>query len=123
MATSPSGSFRALLYLHRYTKDSMGRILNEYLRPYRTKLDQKLRGLQSILDSASSSQTEKVGARRRIAQLEKYRTELELWEKDSLYPAALARIELDLDDGVKVNYRKLSAILEPVKQLEAKEEE
>ena len=36
---------------------------------------------------------------------------------------ALERVELDLDDGVKVNYRKLEGILELVKQLEAKEEE
>jgi len=122
MVTSPSGTFRALLYLHRYTKDSVGKILNDYLRPYRTKLDQKLRGLQSALDSSSSSQTEKAGARKRITQIEKYIRELELWEKDSLYPTALARIELDLDDGVKVNYRKLSVILEPVKQLDLKEE-
>ncbi len=123
MVTSPSGTFRALLYLHRYTKDSVGKILNDYLRPYRTKLDQKLRGLQSTLDSPSSSQTEKTGARKRIAQLEKNRGELELWEKIALYPTALARIELDLDDGVKFNYRKLGAILEPVKQLEAREED
>jgi hypothetical protein len=123
MVTSPSGTFRALLYLHRYTKDSVGKILNDYMRPYRTKLDQKLRGLQSAIVSPSSSQTEKTGARKRITQLEKYVRELELWEKECLYPTALARIDLDLDDGVKVNYRKLSAILEPVKQLEAKDDE
>jgi len=123
MVTSPSGAFRALLYLHRYTKDSVGKVLNDYLRPYRTKLDQKLRGLRSTLDSPSSSQSEKTSARKRIAQLEKIQNELELWEKDALYPTALKRIELDLDNGVKVNYRKLGGILEPVKQLEAKDQD
>ncbi len=123
MVTSPSGAFRALLYLHRYTKDSVGKVLNDYLRPYRGKLEQKIRGLQSIVDSSSYSQGEKTKAKKRLLQLEKYQRELDLWEKDALYPAALARIELDLDDGVKVNYRKLGSILEPVKQLEAKEQE
>ncbi len=123
MISSPSGSFRTLMYLHRYTKDTVGKVLNDYLRPYRNKTEQKLRGLQGIIDSSSASQSDKVKAKKRAAQLEKISAELDLWEKDVVYPTALARVELDLDDGVKVNYRKLSAILEPVKQLEAKEEE
>lgn len=123
MVSSPSGAFRAIIYLHRYTKDTVGMILNDYVRPYRTKIDQKLRGLESITDSAAASAREKTKAKKRLAQLEKYKTEIEVWEKDSLYPMALKRIELDLDDGVKVNYRKIEGILEPVKQLEGKEEE
>ena len=66
---------------------------------------------------------EKTKAKKRLTQLEKYRTEIETWEKESLYPLALKRVELDLDDGVKANYGKLHGILEPIKQLEAKEEE
>ncbi|MHB8936117.1 BREX-1 system adenine-specific DNA-methyltransferase PglX [Rectinema subterraneum] len=123
MVSSPSGAFRALLYLHRYTKDSVGKLLNDYLRPYRTKLEQKLRSLAATIDSASSTQAEKTKARKRYAQLEKYLSDIDLWEKKFVYPLALQRIELDLDDGVKVNYRKLSSILEQVRQLEAKEEE
>jgi len=123
MISSPSGSFRTLMYLHRYTKDTVGKVLNDYLRPYQNKTEYKLRGLQGIMYSSSDSQSDKVKAKKRTAQLEKISAELDLWEKDVVYPTALARIELDLDDGVKVNYRKLSAILEPVKQLEAKEEE
>lgn len=123
MVSSPSGAFRALIYLHRYTKDTVGKILNDYVRPYRTKLDQKIRGLEAVIDSVSSSTGEKTKAKKRLAQLEKNRSEIEAWEKESLYPLALKRIELDLDDGVKVNYRKLVGILEPIKQLEAKEDE
>ena len=123
MVSSPSGAFRALIYLHRYTKDTVGKILNDYVRPYRTKLDQKIRGLESVIDSGSSSAGEKAKAKKRLAQLEKYKAEIETWEKEKLYPLALKRVELDLDDGVKVNYRKLEGILEPVKQLEAKEED
>jgi len=123
MVSSPSGAFRAILYLHRYTKDTVGKILNDYLRPYRTKLEQKLRSLAAVIDAASSSQSEKAKARKRHDQLQKYIAEIDLWEKKALYPLATKRVELDLDDGVKVNYRKLSPILEPVKQLEAKEKE
>lgn len=123
MVSSPSGAFRALMYLHRYTKDSVGKLLNDYLRPYRTKLEQKLRSLAAVIDDTSSTQSEKTKARKRYDQLKKYLAEIDLWEKEAVYPLAQKLIELDLDDGVKVNYRKLSPILEPVKQLEAKEEE
>ena len=123
MISSPSGIFRTLLYLHRYTRDTVGKVLNDYLRPYRSKLEQKIRSLGYVTDSASTSQSEKTLAIKRLAQLKKYLDEIDRWEQTALYPTAQARIELDLDDGVKVNYRKLSAILEPVKQLEAKEEE
>lgn len=123
MASSPSGSFRALFYMHRYTKDTVGKILNDYLRVYRTKMDQKITSLSRTESSEAASKIEKARAQKRIAQLNKYIGELDRWERDALYPAAQARIDLDLDDGVKVNYRKLSSILEPVKQFEAKEEE
>jgi hypothetical protein len=123
IVSSPSGIFRALFYLHRYTKDTVGKILNDYLRPYRTKLEQKIRSLNYTIESASSTQSEKTRALKRLSQLQTYLDEINRWEKDALYPIAQERIELDLDDGVKVNYRKLSAILAPVKQLEAKEEE
>ncbi|MFZ5367022.1 MAG: BREX-1 system adenine-specific DNA-methyltransferase PglX [Spirochaetota bacterium] len=123
MISSPSGAFRALMYLHRYNRDTIGKVLNDYVRPYRAKLDQKIRSFQAVLESASESATEKSRAKKRLTQLEKYRTEIEAWERDHLYPLALKRIELDLDDGVKVNYRKLSGIVEPIKQLEAKDEE
>ena len=123
MISSPSGAFRALMYLHRYNRDTIGKVLNDYVRPYRAKLDQKIRSFQAVLESASESATEKSRAKKRLTQLEKYRTEIEAWERDLLYPLALKRIELDLDDGVKVNYRKLSGIVEPIKQLEAKDEE
>lgn len=123
MISSSSGAFRALMYLHRYNRDTIGKVLNDYVRPYRAKLDQKIRSFQAVLESASESAAEKSRAKKRLTQLEKYRTEIEAWERDILYPLALKRIELDLDDGVKVNYRKLSGIVEPIKQLEAKDEE
>jgi type II restriction/modification system DNA methylase subunit YeeA len=123
MISSPSGAFRALMYLHRYNRDTIGKVLNDYVRPYRAKLDQKIRSFQAVLESASESATEKSRAKKRLTQLEKYKTEIEAWERDHLYPFALKRIELDLDDGVKVNYRKLAGIVEPIKQLEVKDEE
>ena len=39
------------------------------------------------------------------------------WERTVVRPLGEKRVELDLDDGVKVNYGKLGAILEKVKGL------
>jgi hypothetical protein len=48
--------------------------------------------------------------------------ECQAWEQDALLPLAQQRIELDLDDGVKVNYLKLQDVLAPIPGLAAKEE-
>ena len=40
--------------------------------------------------------------------------ELNAWEHDVLYPLATQRIEIDLDDGVKVNYPKFGNALKKV---------
>jgi hypothetical protein len=40
------------------------------------------------------------------------------WERDTLYPLAVERIRIDLDDGVKRNYPKFPGVLRPIKGLE-----
>lgn len=117
LISSPSGVFKSLIYLHRYTKDTIGQFLNDYLRPYRKKLEAKLEQNNRISISADASPGEKTRALKRIDILRKNIKELEEWERDAVYPLASKRIELDLDDGVKVNYGKLGSILEKVKGL------
>jgi hypothetical protein len=117
MITSPSGALKALIYLHRYTKDTVNVFLNDYLRPFEHKIDYKIKGLSQVLVSASSSASEKTKAQKQIDKLNKVKTELETWERNVVYDLAVKRIELDLDDGVKVNYGKLGSILEIVKGL------
>ena len=55
-------------------------------------------------------------------KLHKPLRELEDYERDILYPLATEKISIDLDDGVKVNYRKFGDVLYKIKGLEAKEE-
>ncbi|MEX2442594.1 MAG: BREX-1 system adenine-specific DNA-methyltransferase PglX, partial [Alkalispirochaeta sp.] len=38
LITSPKGTLQALIYLHRYNRDTVNRFLNDYLRPYQQKL-------------------------------------------------------------------------------------
>ena len=48
--------------------------------------------------------------------------ELEEWEREVVFPLAQAKIEIDLDDGVKRNYPLFGAALKAIKGLEAADE-
>ena len=112
--SSPKGSFNTLIYMHRYRPDTISVILNDYLREFRTKLTARVDHLEQISISASASQSEKTKALKEIEKLNKVITELETWERDVLYPLATQQVEIDLDDGVKINYSKFSKALKKI---------
>jgi hypothetical protein len=60
--------------------------------------------------------------RKEIDRLQEVITELELWDAKVLLPLAEKRIEIDLDDGVKVNYVKFSGAVRNIPGLAAKDE-
>ena len=57
-----------------------------------------------------------------INKITKMITEMEEYEREVLYPLATRQVEIDLDDGVKVNYPKLGAALKKIPGLDAKED-
>jgi len=118
MVSSPKGAFRALFYLHRYTPDTIGRLLNEYVRPFMKKLQNKIDNGQHQINYGNLSRGEVTQLQKRIETHRAELREITEWEKQ-VYDIAAKRIELDLDDGVKVNYQKLGSILEPIKGLNA----
>lgn len=112
MFSSPKGNFNALVYMHRYNKDTASVILNTYLRNYRDeKLKAKIENCKQIELSGSSSQSDKIKAQKQREEMEKIVKEVSDWEHDVLYPLATERKEIDLDDGVKVNYLKFGKAL------------
>jgi len=112
--SSPKGSFNALIYMHRYRPDTVSVVLNDYLREFRTKLTSRKNHLEAVSISASASQSEKTKALKEIEKLNKMITEMEEYEREVLYPLATEQVEIDLDDGVKVNYPKLGAALKKI---------
>ncbi len=116
------GGFACLIYLHRYTKDTLNLVLNNYFRPYLQKLEarQAQLGLDQLNDALPSR--DRTAARKEAEKITKVLKECQAWEQDALLPLAQQRIELDLDDGVKVNYLKLQDVLAPIPGLAAKEE-
>ena len=120
--SSPKGSFNALIYMHRYRSDTVSVVLNDYLREFRTKLTAHKSHLEQVSISGSASAGEKTKALKEIESLSKIIQELEAYEREVLYPLATQKIEIDLDDGVKVNYLKFGGALKKIPGLEAKED-
>ncbi|WP_293885285.1 BREX-1 system adenine-specific DNA-methyltransferase PglX [Thiolapillus sp.] len=118
--SSPKGSFNALIYMHRYRPDTVSVVLNDYLREFRAKLASRKNHLEAVSISASASKGEKTRALKEIEKLKKIILELEDYERDVLYPLATQQVEIDLDDGVKVNYKKFGKALKKVVGLSAK---
>jgi len=118
--SSPKGSFNALIYMHRYRPDTVSVVLNDYLREFRTKLASEKNRLEAVSISASATAGEKTKALKEIEKINKMITELEEYEREVLYPLATEQVEIDLDDGVKVNYNKFGAALKKITGLSGK---
>jgi sugar-specific transcriptional regulator TrmB len=106
--------------MHRYRPDTVSRILNEYLREFQEKLRARKINQQEISISESASTSEKSKANREIARIDKVLSELDDYERNVLFPLAGKKIEIDLDDGVKVNYIKFGDALRKIPGLSGK---
>ena len=112
--SSPKGSFNALIYLHRYRPDTVSVVLNDYLREFRAKLASHKAHLETVGISAGATQGEKTKALKEIDKINKMIAEMEEYEHEALYPLATEQVEIDLDDGVKINYPKFGAVLKKI---------
>ncbi len=119
--TSPKGSFNVLIYMHRYTPETVGVILNDYMREFQSKLTNRRNQLEQI--SITGTVTEKTKALKEIEKIKKIFDELKDYERDIMYPLAGKKIAIDLDDGVKVNYLKFGKALKPISGLDTKDED
>ena len=118
MFSSPKGSFNVLIYMHRYTPDTLNNILNGYLLEYREKLKARIEHLDHIIETGSS--IEQTRAAKEKDRLRGVLLELQEYESEILYPLATERISIDLDDGVLVNYNKFGKAIQEVKGLNDK---
>jgi hypothetical protein len=101
----------------------MNLVLNRYLRDYQVKLRNRLAHLTQEQATATTAKAKKPKPAKKPTSSPRFPHECEEWERQTLLPLAQARIELDLDDGVKTNYLKLGEALAPIAGLAAKEED
>ena len=117
MFSSPKGSFNALIYLHRYQRDTLSILLDKYLREFLLKLRAEKNMLERLEISSNSDSKEKNRVMKKIQKINSTINELQNWEKEVIFPLASQRLELDLDDGVKVNYPKFGSALKKISGL------
>lgn len=111
--TNNKGSFKALVYLHRYTPKTTNVVLN-YLRDYTSKIADIADGLERSGRTADQKQA---------AKLHKAVLECKDYEDQTLYPLATRNLEIDLDDGVLVNYLRMGKALRSIPAIERKRKE
>ena len=97
--------FKALVYLHRYTPDTIGTLRVDYLHKIQRVYESEINRMQDMMDHTTNAR-EAAAASKRKDKLTKQLKECRDYD-EKISHLALSRIALDLDDGVKVNYRKL----------------
>lgn len=117
MFSSPKGTFKVIVYIHQYTSNTLNQVLNHYLNNFIEKLKARLQTLNHVVESGNPLQMKKELKERENIRL----ILIELKEyKQVLYDQASERIEIDLDDGILVNYNKFGDALAKVTGLNDK---
>ena len=97
--------FKALIYLHRYDENTIGNLRIDYLHRMERVYESEIARMQDVIDNSSAAREVTAAAKRKEKLLKQLKECRDYDEK--IAHLALARISLDLDDGVKANYRKL----------------
>lgn len=97
--------FKALVYMHRYDVDTVGKLRVDYLHRMERIYENEINRMQDTIDNSSNAR-EVTAASKRKEKLQKQLKECQEYD-EKIGHLALSRIDIDLDDGVKVNYEKV----------------
>jgi len=101
--------FNCLIYMHRYDKTTLSRIRTDYLHDVQARYETGKSDLQYVIESDASAK-EIRDAKKELISVEKKIVELKDYD-EKLHHMADKQIEIDLDDGVKVNYKKFEGLV------------
>ncbi len=104
--------FKALIYLHRYDKYTVARVRTAYLHPLQRKYEAEIERMSKLADLPETSARDKAEFKKQTEKLNKQIAECRTYDQIIAHMAAQT-IELDLDDGVKVNYEKFQGVEVP----------
>lgn len=97
--------FKALVYMHRWNDDTIGNVRVEYLHRIQRVYEKEIIRMQEIIDNSHDNK-EISNATKRKEKLQKQIKETKDYDAKIAH-LALSRIDIDLDNGVKVNYEKV----------------
>lgn len=100
--------FKALIYMHRYDADTTGRVRADYLHRIERTYESEIERMTSDINHGDDARDIAKATKRRD-KLQKQLKECQEYDEQISQPA-LARIDIDLDDGVKVNYEKVQTV-------------
>ena len=104
--------FKALIYMHRYQPDLLARMRTDYVHEQQERYRTQLQMLEDSAQTAAPS--ERVKLNKQITKLKDQSLEIQKYE-EKIHHLADRMIEIDLDDGVKVNYAKFEDVLAKIK--------
>lgn len=102
-------AFNCLIYIHRYDKTTLSRIRTDYLHQVQIRMDAEKKDLLNIIEGDSTTK-EISNAKKELKSLDKKIDELKIYD-EKLHHMADMQIEIDLDDGVAVNYAKFEGLV------------
>ena len=100
--------FKALIYMHRYDADTVGRVRTDYLHKAQKYVETAMQSAQYTIDNETSV-SEKSKATKAVTKYTKQLAEMKIYD-EAIAHVANQRIKIDLDDGVKVNYAKFQGV-------------
>ena len=105
--------FKALIYMHRFNENLIPKVRLDYLHRVQTTYEKLLSDVNYKL-TTDLSLSDKKAAQNRQADLNAKLNEIKEYD-EKIAHIANQRINIDLDDGVKVNYDKFKDILAKIK--------
>ena len=105
--------FKALIYLHRYQPDLIARMRTQYVFEQQSRYKNQIDLLENQLNNDISS-SEKIRLNKQLKKFKEQNEELRQYE-EKVHHYADQMIDIDLDDGVKVNYEKFKDLLAKIK--------
>lgn len=100
--------FKALIYMHRYDADTVGRVRTDYLHRAQNYVETAMKSAEYTIENTSVA-SEKSKAMKAVSKYTKQLAEMQTYDQ-AIAHVANQRIEIDLDDGVKVNYAKFQGV-------------
>ncbi|MDO9634048.1 MAG: hypothetical protein Q7J05_03265, partial [Paludibacter sp.] len=97
--------FKALVYMHRYNENTIGNLRIDYLHRIQRIYENEISRMQETIENSKDAREVTAATKRKEKLLKQLKETKEYDEK--IAHLALARIAIDLDDGVKVNYEKV----------------
>lgn len=100
--------FKCLIYMHRYSKDTIARIRTDYIHEQQSRYRTAMADLENRINDFEGA--EKIRLEKQRAIIKEKSTELLSYE-EKIHSLADQMIDIDLDDGVKDNYEIFKDVL------------